>query len=115
MTPTDKDMERARVIALRFETSPIKGSSMGYEWHVEQISNLIAQVRAETKNDVAEHLQKTLAGLVGCGDGNCLVDKPKGMHTNGGCRCWQDRYKAQRFMAYVQSAIRSLKNKGTQK
>lgn len=23
----------------------------------------------------------------GCGDGNCVVKKPRGMHTNGGCRC----------------------------
>ena len=23
----------------------------------------------------------------GCGDGNCVIKKPVGMHTNGGCRC----------------------------
>jgi len=23
----------------------------------------------------------------GCSDGGCQIEKPKGMHTNGGCRC----------------------------
>jgi len=23
----------------------------------------------------------------GCCDGSCQIEKPKGMHTNGGCRC----------------------------
>lgn len=23
----------------------------------------------------------------GCGDGNCVIFRPRGMHTNGGCRC----------------------------
>lgn len=23
----------------------------------------------------------------GCSDGGCLIEKPRGMHTNGGCRC----------------------------
>lgn len=23
----------------------------------------------------------------GCSDGCCQIEKPKGMHTNGGCRC----------------------------
>jgi hypothetical protein len=25
--------------------------------------------------------------LRGCTDGNCIIRKPVGMHTNGGCRC----------------------------
>jgi hypothetical protein len=25
--------------------------------------------------------------LLGCGDGNCVIQPPKGMHTNGGCKC----------------------------
>ena len=24
----------------------------------------------------------------GCGDNSCMVHKPSGMATNGGCRCW---------------------------
>lgn len=25
----------------------------------------------------------------GCGDGNCKIRKPTGMHTNGGCKCYR--------------------------
>jgi len=35
----------------------------------------------------------------GCGDGNCVIERPKGQHTNGGCRCYSDRRKASRAMA----------------
>ncbi len=24
---------------------------------------------------------------IGCGDGGCVFGRPRGMHTNGGCRC----------------------------
>jgi len=30
--------------------------------------------------------------------GGCIVLRPTGMHTNGGCRCWRDQIKAQRMM-----------------
>lgn len=33
-----------------------------------------------------------------CGDGGCLVKKPVGMHTNGGCKCNTDKHKAQHMM-----------------
>ena len=29
-------------------------------------------------------------GYLGCGDGGCVVERPTGMHTNGGCRCLQE-------------------------
>lgn len=31
--------------------------------------------------------------LEGCGDGSCIVARPKGMHTNGGCRCDERRLR----------------------
>lgn len=55
-----------------------------------------------------------LAQLGGCGDGHCIVVKPKGMHTNGGCRCWLDGFKMQRY-AYANNkfadAIATLQHK----
>lgn len=54
-----------------------------------------------------------MALIGGCGDGNCLVMKPEGMHTNGGCRCWSDRMTAQRVMArgnWLASQIRAALN-----
>ena len=41
-----------------------------------------------TKAEILERyheIQEKLGG--GCSDGYCVIKKPKGMHTNGGCRC----------------------------
>jgi len=38
-----------------------------------------------------------LRQIGGCTDGYCIIDKPKGMHTNGGCQCARDHIKMQRF------------------
>lgn len=37
-----------------------------------------------------------------CGDGYCLVKREPGQHTNGGCKCPRDPWKAQRMMAHGQ-------------
>jgi hypothetical protein len=34
----------------------------------------------------------------GCQDSSCLVKKPTGMCTNGGCRCYKDRIKVQKIL-----------------
>ena len=38
-----------------------------------------------------------LAAIGGCGDGGCIIHRPGGMHTNGGCRCNADKYKMSRY------------------
>lgn len=53
---------------------------------VEQVAKALAEYDA-----IIDHIGT-------CGDGNCVVKRPVGMHTNGGCRCSTDRYKAQRVM-----------------
>ncbi len=35
-----------------------------------------------------------LGDLKGCTDGGCIIKKPKGMHTNGGCRCAREIQRA---------------------
>lgn len=54
---------------------------------------------------------KYLAKVGGCTDGNCIIVKPKGMHTNGGCRCASSFVTMQRF-AYASNrfadAVRAL-------
>ena len=42
----------------------------------------------------AELLAKPFTGIRGCGDHSCLIEKPEGLGTNGGCRCHNDRTKA---------------------
>ncbi len=59
-----------------------------------------------------------MAQIGGCGDGGCLVETRKGQHTNGGCRCWSDRMKAQRVMAHgkmLANAVRTALESQTTK
>ena len=52
-------------------------------------------------------LIERLIEIGGCGDGNCKVHVRPGMHTNGGCRCLKDGFKAQQvFYAYKREVER---------
>lgn len=44
-----------------------------------------------------EAFDKVAADIGGCSDGYCIIQRPKGMHTNGGCRCSEDRARMRRF------------------
>lgn len=46
-----------------------------------------------------EELDTRLQQIGGCTDGYCIIQRPKGQHTNGGCRCNTDKYKMQRYAA----------------
>ena len=46
---------------------------------------------------------------IGCGDGGCLVEKPKGMHTNSGCKCGDRPAVARNAFRYLNGKIRKLK------
>ena len=59
-----------------------------------------------TIEQAIEDLDERLAQIGGCSDGHCVIVKPKGIHTNGGCRCWRDGMKMQRF-AYAFNQFRS--------
>ncbi len=52
----------------------------------------------------------------GCGDGNCRIVKPIGMHTNGGCRCIRSlvenlRQAAQLLEPYQRDMSKNLRGK----
>lgn len=52
-----------------------------------------------TVRDALDAFDKRMSDIGACGDSYCLVTgKAKGMHTNGGCRCWSNKYTAQRAM-----------------
>lgn len=54
---------------------------------------------AQAKMELDERLNQ----IGGCSDGNCIVVKRKGQHTNGGCRCLTNAFNAQRVVyAYKQ-------------
>lgn len=56
--------------------------------------------RAPLSDALAEYdkVRDHVAEQVGCFDGGCLVKRPKGMHTNGGCKCSKNSLAAQRMM-----------------
>ena len=70
------------------------------------LSERLGAPNASTQTDaVRDALAKAVArydelagSIQGCTDGGCLIRKPEGMHTNGGCRCARDHVKMQRAM-----------------
>ena len=51
-----------------------------------------------------------MADFIGtCGDGGCVVKRPTGQHTNGGCKCSTNHYKAQRMMMAAQRLRAALR------
>ena len=47
--------------------------------------------------DAVKELQERRALIGGCSNHGCVVNPPKGLGTNAGCKCWQDAHKMQRF------------------
>ena len=45
----------------------------------------------------------------GCGDTSCLIFKPSSMSTNGGCRCFRDYIKMQKFIKLVKGFLGEYK------
>ena len=52
---------------------------------------------AETLAGALEQFDEGCAAIGGCSDGYCVIQRPKGQHTNGGCRCSDDRNRMRRF------------------
>jgi hypothetical protein len=85
----------------------------GYEIDWNEIGEALAKALLAAEERGAAGLGTAVAefdarmdDIGSCGDGNCLVKKQGGMHTNGGCRCWHDKMISQRFML----ATRRLRN-----
>jgi hypothetical protein len=80
------------------------------DW-VRESERLTARVR-ELEGLASSYLQAAKQ-VGGCGDGNCVVLRPTGMHTNGGCRCTHDMDRARvlgvaRLLGMAQHIARSL-------
>jgi hypothetical protein len=64
---------------------------------------------AGARDAVAEDfLQQRLEDIGGCSDGNCIVIRPRGQHTNGGCRCSRDSLTMQRLVNALKIEIERL-------
>lgn len=60
-----------------------------------------------------DDFDERMAEIGGCGDGYCLVTgHAKGIHTNGGCRCFMNQMKAQLVMRAARSLRDTLEELG---
>ena len=64
----------------------VNSETCGYCDVLAALRTVDARARAEQREADARVELRT-SGLKGCGDHSCLVEQPKGMATNGGCRC----------------------------
>jgi hypothetical protein len=56
-------------------------------------------------------LEQRLEAIGGCGDGGCIVYRPVGQHTNGGCRCNRDPIKMTRTVLALKVEIERLRGR----
>ena len=59
--------------------------------------------------DKIEALEGRLKNIGGCSDGNCIVWRQGGMHTNGGCKCNTDKYKMVRVVHAYHEFVAALR------
>jgi hypothetical protein len=100
------------------------------------VADTLAYLRAEASGKLTRHEREALVlrtwkaalssvrgrepvELVGCGDNSCVIVSPKGMATNGGCRCDERALrravlalKAQRAVYLATSAELGLEGDG---
>ena len=68
-----------------------------------------AKAENEKLKEAMDRYKKVVEYIGTCGDGNCVILRPVGMHTNGGCKCWNDPMKAQRMMWAGQTLYNAAK------
>jgi hypothetical protein len=66
-----------------------------------------ADERAKRDAAIAEFV-KMRDHIGGCTDGGCVIKRPTGMHTNGGCKCPKDYIKMQRIARAAQDLVSAL-------
>lgn len=81
------------------EILKLKARDIGWSMQFEEQAEELAKFKAlaETLAGALEQYDQGCAAIGGCSDGYCVIQRPKGMHTNGGCRCSDDRNRMRRF------------------
>ena len=77
--------------------------------HAEYARAIITAALGAWVVPALDEYQRLRDGVGGCTDGGCVIKRPTGMHTNGGCKCWQDKIKAQRMMRAGQKLFDTLR------
>lgn len=99
------DIDKLEALA-KAATSGLPGDRITFALHAidpEGMLALIAELRA-LREDAAKVRKaaifhdQLMESVHGCTDGGCLIRRPQGMHTNGGCRCARDSMKTQRVL-----------------
>ena len=82
----------------------------------DELMDRIAAIQAEVARkdealrEMLTQFDEGCSAIGGCSDGSCTVSRPKGVHTNGGCRCYDDRDRMRRFTqkaAYFREKVRA--------
>lgn len=59
-----------------------------------------------------------MQNIQSCQDGGCIIEIPKGQHTNGGCRCWKDTMtmkKVAYVLRYMRDGLDGILREGLKK
>lgn len=62
----------------------------------------------KTLDQILKEYEENLQKIGGCTDGGCIILPPKGMHTNGGCRCSRNHIKMMHFSHVTKILIKDL-------
>lgn len=55
-----------------------------------------------------EELLVYIKKLDGCGDGGCVIRRPSGMHTNGGCHCYENSFRMRQVIGHRKLLIEAI-------
>lgn len=74
---------------------------------IRELADEIERQRALLVVGLAE-FNATMGKIGGCSDGGCRINLPEGMHTNGGCKCYSNNVKMQRYINATQALLTKL-------
>lgn len=72
-----------------------KKKRIAAEAELEKLSTVIDRIKQVWRSD-------------GCSSNNCVMEKPKGVGTNGGCRCYENRSLMMRVTQRVNAVLLSV-------
>ena len=87
---------RSEITRLRADMEAFSDAANEANARIVMLEEARDRLRDRMKQAAAE-FDKQMDEAGGCTDGSCLIKKPTGQHTNGGCDCSRDNMKMQRL------------------
>lgn len=106
--------EAAGIASQAYDREVAAGATHEQAWRAA-LADALEVVLGEPVEVAIAQYERMRDGVGGCTDGGCVIKRPIGLRTNGGCKCWNDKMKAQRMMRAGQelfNAINSAINNG---